>query len=109
MPPIDFATASDIFLAFEARARLQLVLTLAARIAFERHRRATIATGGHASYLLARVRTEPRRLTDAAAARFGISRSSFRISFVASSRLRMRPISLSGMSAALASSNFWPS
>ena len=48
-------------------------------------------------------------LHDAAAARFGISRSSFRISFVASSRLRMRPISLSGMSAALASSNFWPS
>ena len=30
MPPIDFATASAIFLAFEARARLQLLLTLAA-------------------------------------------------------------------------------
>jgi hypothetical protein len=99
MPPIDFANGLGYLLGFRGRARLQLVLTLAAHVAFERHQRATIATGGHASYLLARVRTEPRRLTDAAAARFGISRSSFRISFVASSRLRMRPISLSGISA----------
>jgi glycine/D-amino acid oxidase-like deaminating enzyme len=55
------------------------------------------------------VRTEPRRLTDAAAASFGIARSSLQMILPASPRLNMRPTALAGTRGALGGSIAWHS